>query len=80
MRHRLGTAEHVRHAQGDDVKTVAEQCDVGIGFVPEELAVPDPRLAGCGLFGDDHAGCLADDRKLIAVEAVPVRLLAGKRF
>lgn len=80
MRHRLRATEHVRHAEVDDVESVAEQRDVGSRFVTEELAVPDPRITWRGLLGHDDARRVAGDKKLVAVEAVPVGLLAGERF
>jgi hypothetical protein len=71
--------EHVGDAHGDDMKAPAQECDIGGGFVSEEFAVPNPGLAGGGLFRHHDQDRLAVDREIIAVEAIPNALFSGKR-
>jgi hypothetical protein len=64
----------------DNVKSLAQQSDVGRRFVTKEFSVPDPWLTFGRLFGGDHENWAIVDFKVVPDITVPVSLLPGEWF
>ena len=78
MRDRLGATQQIGNTHVNNVESAAEQREIRIRFVAEELAVPDPRVSGRGLPRRHDERGLSVQVEIVTIKAVPERASAGE--